>query len=145
VWHLKPDVIRGWTRPTVIAHSQVVWRQASRRCRTRTRSEVHRPADAKSAAPDGRQELITRYSRPRSQPATPWLRYVYSNSISTTVNTPGLYVIEYAGQRTAPFPISRMPTQTSGGQPGPSTWRVQMDHVFVCASYRGVAWRLPLG
>ena len=47
-------------------------------------------------------------------PSTPWLRYVYSKFDFTAVNDPGLYVIEYAGQRTAPFPSPRMRTRTFG-------------------------------
>jgi hypothetical protein len=69
-------------------------------------------------------------------PSTPWLRYVYSKFDFTSVNDPGLYVIEYAGQRTAAFPISK--------EAYAHTWQasldhhlaVQMDHVSVREAYR---------
>jgi endoglucanase len=136
VWHLKPDVISGWTRPPVIAHSQV----------------GYAPGFSKIAV----LELDPKYTGPQTAkvlrltaggayqqvfegpitPATPWLRYVYSKFDFTTVKEPGLYVIEYAGQRTAPFPISKDAYANIWQDSLDHHLAVQMDHVSVREAYR---------
>ena len=136
VWHLKPDVISNWTRPPMIAHSQV----------------GYAPGFSKVAV----IELDPKYTGPQTAkvlrlteggayqqvfegpitPATPWLRYVYSKFDFTTVNNPGLYVIEYAGQRTAPFPISKDAYANIWQDSLDHHLAEQMDHVSVREAYR---------
>jgi endoglucanase len=136
VWHLMPDVIPKWTRPPMIAHSQV----------------GYAPGFSKVAV----LELDPKYSGPRTAkvlrlteggayqqvfegpitPSTPWLRYVYSKFDFTSVNDPGLYVIEYADQRTAPFPISKNAYANIWQDSLDHQLAVQMDHVSVREAYR---------
>ncbi len=136
VWHVRPDVIPGWTRPPMIAHSQV----------------GYVPGFAKVAV----LELDAKYSGPRTAkvlrlteggayqpvfegpitPATPWLRYVYSTFDFSAVNDPGLYIIEYADQRTAPFPISKDAYANIWQDSLDHHLAVQMDHVSVREAYR---------
>ena len=136
VWHLKPDVISNWTRPPMIAHSQV----------------GYAPGFSKVAV----LELDPKYSGPQTAkvlrltaggayqqvfegpitPSTSWLRYVYSKFDFTTVNNPGLYVIEYAGQRTAPFPISKDAYANIWQDSLDHHLAAQMDHVSVREAYR---------
>jgi endoglucanase len=136
VWHLKPDVISNWTRPPMIAHSQV----------------GYAPGFSKVAV----LELDPKYLGPQTAkvmrlteggayqpvfegpitPSTPWLRYVYSKFDFTTVNDPGLYVIEYAGQRTAPFPISKDAYANIWQDSLDHHLAAQMDHVSVREAYR---------
>jgi endoglucanase len=136
VWHVKPDVIPNWTRPPMIAHSQV----------------GYAPGFAKVAV----LELDPKYSGPptakvlrlnesgayqqvfegRITPPTPWLRYLYSKFDFSTVNNPGLYVIEYADQRTAPFPISKDAYANIWQDSLDHHLAEQMDHVSVREAYR---------
>ena len=136
VWHVKPDVIPDWTRPPMIAHSQV----------------GYAPGFSKVAV----LELDPKYTAPQTAkvlrltaggvyqpvfegpitPATPWLRYVYSKFDFTAVNSPGLYVIEYAGQRTAPFPISKDAYARIWQDSLDHHLAEQMDHVSVREAYR---------
>ena len=136
VWHIKPDVIPGWTRPPMIAHSQV----------------GYAPGFSKVAV----LELDPNYQGPRTAkvlrltesgayqqvfegpitPSTPWLRYVYSRFDFTSVNIPGLYIIDYAGQRTAPFPISKDAYANIWQDSLDHHLAVQMDHVSVREAYR---------
>src|SRR4029078_10873788 len=69
-------------------------------------------------------------------PAPPWLRYVYSKFEFTSVKDPGLYVIEYADQRTAPFPISTAPSSNIWQDSLDHHIAEQMDHVAVREGYR---------
>ncbi len=136
VWHIRPDLIPNWTRPPVIAHSQV----------------GYAPDFSKVAV----LELDPKYSGPKTArvlrlmedgsyqqafegpvtPSTPWLRYVYSKFDFTSLKEPGLYVIEYADQRTAPFPISRDVYANVWQDSLDHHLAEQMDHVSVREGYR---------
>jgi endoglucanase len=136
VWHIRPDVIPNWTRPPMIAHSQV----------------GYAPGFSKVAV----LELDPKYNAPKTAnvlrlmedgsykqafegpitPSTPWLRYVYSKFDFTSVNDPGLYVIEYADQRTAPFPISKDVYANIWQDSLDHHLAAQMDHVSVREGYR---------
>jgi hypothetical protein len=136
VWHIRPDVIPNWTRPPMIAHSQV----------------GYAPGFSKVAV----LELDPKYNGPKTArvlrlmedgsfkqafegpitPSAPWLRYVYSKFNFTPVTDPGLYVIEYADQRTAPFPISKDVYANIWQDSLDHHLAVQMDHVSVREAYR---------
>ena len=136
VWHIRPDVIPNWTRPPMIAHSQV----------------GYAPGFSKVAV----LELDPKYTGPKTAkvlrlmedgsykqafegpitPSTPWLRYVYSKFDFTAVKDPGLYVIEYADQRTAPFPISKDAYANIWQDSLDHHIAEQMDHVSVREGYR---------
>ncbi|PTY02825.1 glycoside hydrolase [Opitutaceae bacterium EW11] len=136
VWHIRPSVNPNWTRPPMIAHSQV----------------GYVPGFAKVAV----IELDPKYDGPKTArvlrlmedgsykpafegpvtPSTPWLRYVYSKFDFTPVKEPGLYVIEYADQRTPAFPISK-DAYANVWQPSLDHHiAAQMDHVSVREGYR---------
>jgi hypothetical protein len=69
-------------------------------------------------------------------PSKPWLRYVYSKFDFTPVKDPGLYIIEYADQRTAPFPISKDAYANVWQDSLDHHIAEQMDHVSVREGYR---------
>jgi endoglucanase len=136
VWHIRPDVIPNWTRPPVIAHSQVGYVPGFSKVAV---LELDPKYDAPKTAKvlrlmeDGSYKqvfegLIT--------PSTPWLRYVYSKFDFTPVKEAGLYVIEYADQRTAPFPISRDAYANIWQDRLDHHLAEQMDHVSVREGYR---------
>ncbi len=136
VWHIRPDVIPNWTRPPVIAHSQVGYAPGFSKVAV---LELDPKYDAPKTAKVLRLMEDGSYKpafEGQITPSTPWLRYVYSKFDFTSVKDPGLYVIEYAGQRTAPFPIS--------GDAYANIWQdsldhhiaEQMDHVSVREGYR---------
>jgi hypothetical protein len=136
VWHIRPDVMPNWTRPPMIAHSQV----------------GYAPGFSKVAV----LELDPKYSGPKTakvlrlmedgsyqqvfegalSPSTPWLRYLYAKFDFTPVNAPGLYLIEYDGQRTAPFPISKDAYAKIWQDSLDHHLAEQMDHVSVREGYR---------
>jgi endoglucanase len=136
VWHIRPDVIPNWTRPPMIAHSQVGYAPGfSKVAVLELDPKYNGPKTAKVLRLTENGSYQQAFEGPIAT-ATPWLRYVYSKFDFTSVKAPGLYVIEYAGQRTAPFPIS----QDAYG----NIWQdsldhhiaVQMDHVAVREGYR---------
>jgi len=136
VWHIRPDVIPNWTRPPMIAHSQVGYAPGfSKVAILELDPKYHGPNSAKvlRLMEDGSYKQV--FAAPIT-PATPWLRYVYSKFDFSSVNDPGLYVIEYADQRTATFPISKEIYANIWQDSLDHHLAEQMDHVSVREGYR---------
>jgi endoglucanase len=136
IWHIRPDVIPNWTRPTVIAHSQVGYApNFSKVAVLELDPNYNAPKTARvlRLMEDGSYKQV--FEGPIT-PSTPWLRYVYSKFDFTSVKDPGLYVIEYAGQRTAPFPISNTAYANIWQDSLDHHIAAQMDHVSVREGYR---------
>jgi len=136
VWHIRPNVIPNWTRPPMIAHSQIGYAPNFPKVaivELDPKFDAPRTAKLVRLADDGSYKQVFEGSISES---TPWLRYTYSKFDFSSVRDPGLYAIEYAGQRTDLFPIS------NGVYSG--TWQssldgylaVEMDHVSVREGYR---------
>ncbi|MBV8834816.1 MAG: glycoside hydrolase family 9 protein [Acidobacteriaceae bacterium] len=136
VWHIRPDVIPNWTRPPMIAHSQVGYAPGfSKVAILELDPKYNGPKTAKvlRLAEDGSYKQV--FEGPITA-ATPWLRYVYSKFDFTPVKEPGLYVIEYAEQRTAPFPIAKDAYAHIWQDSLDHHLAEQMDHVSVREAYR---------
>ena len=136
VWHIKPDVIPNWTRPPMIAHSQVGYApNFPKQAVIEMDPKYDGPKTAKvlRLTEDGSYKEV--FEGPIT-PSTPWLRYVYSKFDFTPVKDPGLYVIEYAGERTAPFPISKDAYAKIWQDSLDHHLAEQMDHVSVREAYR---------
>ncbi len=136
VWHIRPDVIPNWTRPPVIAHSQVgyapgFWKVAV--LELDPKYNAPKTARVLRLMEDGNYKQV--FEGPITA-STPWLRYVYSKFDFTPVKDPGLYVIEYAGQRTAPFPIAEDAYANIWQDSLDHHLAAQMDHVSVREGYR---------
>ena len=136
VWHIRPDVIPNWTRPPMIAHSQVGYAPGfSKVAVLELDPKYDGPKTAKvlRLMEDGSYKQV--FEGPIT-PSTPWLRYVYSKFDFTPVKDPGLYVIDYADQRTAPFPISNDAYANIWQDSLDHHLAAQMDHVSVREGYR---------
>jgi endoglucanase len=136
VWHIRPDVIPNWTRPPMIAHSQVGYAPGfSKVAVLELDPKYDGPKTAKvlRLMEDGSYKQVFEGS---ITPSTPWLRYVYSTFDFTPVKDSGLYVIEYADQRTAPFPISNDAYANIWQDSLDHHLAAQMDHVSVREGYR---------
>jgi endoglucanase len=136
VWHIRPDVIPNWIRPPVIAHSQVGYAPGFAKVAV---LELDPKYDAPKTAKVLRLMEDGSYKQVFEGPithGTPWLRYVYSKFDFSSVNDPGLYVIEYGGQRTASFPISKDAYANIWQDSLDHHLAAQMDHVSVREGYR---------
>jgi endoglucanase len=136
VWHIRPDVIPNWTRPPMIAHSQVGYAPGfSKVAVLELDPKYNGPKTAKVLRMTEDGSYKQAFEGPIT-PSTPWLRYVYSKFDFTPVKEPGLYVIEYADQRTAPFPISKDAYANIWQDSLDHHLAEQMDHVSVREAYR---------
>jgi len=136
IWHIRPDVIPNWTRPAVIAHSQVGYAPGFSKIAVLEldpKYDAPKTARVSRLMEDGSYKQV--FEGPITPPA-PWLRYVYSKFDFTSVKDSGLYVIEYADRRTAPFPISNDAYVNIWQDSLDHHIAAQMDHVAVHEGYR---------
>ncbi len=135
VWHVRPNVIPGWTRAPVVSFNQAGY--------TPDRGKValieldpafNAPGEAVlvKLTADGETPVFSAPVQPRGR----FLRYDYSAFDFSSVREPGIYAISYAGQTTNPFPIAA-DAYDGIWQPSLDTYLpVQMDHVAVREQYR---------
>ena len=136
VWHIRPDVRPNWTRPPMVAHSQVGYPpDFSKVAVIELDPKFDAPKTAKvlRLTEAGAYEQV--FEGPISEP-TPWMRYTYAKFDFSSVKDPGLYVIEYAGQQTEVFPIAKDVYSKTWQASLDGFLAVQMDHVSVREGYR---------
>jgi hypothetical protein len=141
VWHVRPNVIKGWVRKPVVSFNQAGY--------TPGRSKIaileldpHMKAPAAIAlmkiGADGKPAVALKGT---IKPWGKWLRYTYAKFDFSSVRTPGLYAISYAGRTTNPFRIAD-DAYARIWQPSLDTYLAeQMDHMMVREQYR--VWEGP--
>jgi endoglucanase len=136
-WLVTPSRAPDWRRTPVIAHSQAGYHPDQAKVAV---LETGHGFDGPAAVtvyevePDGR--LVLR-KQGEAAPWGPYLRYDYYTFDFSDVTDLGVYVIEFAGITSAPFPIAEDVL-------GPALWSstldtfmpVQMDHMHVNDRYR---------
>ena len=136
VWHIRPNVIPHWTRPPMVAHSQVGYTpRAPKIAIIELDPKFDAPKTAKvlRVADDGSYKQV--FEGPISE-ATPWLRYNYVKFDFSSVKDQGLYLIEYAGVRTSLFPLADDVYSKAWQSSLDGYLAVEMDHVSVREGYR---------
>ena len=135
-WLVTPNRIPGWTRPPVIAHSQVGYHPAA------PKVAILELDPNQTARPEARllrvgaDGAMVERQRARPAPWGRWLRYDYARFDFSAEREPGVYVIEYGDTRSEPFPIARE-VYDGVWQPSLDTYlAVQMDHMYVNDRYR---------
>jgi endoglucanase len=136
VWHIRPIYIPDWTRPPMLAHSQVGYAPNFPKVAV-IELDPHfaAPQTAKVLHLDADGSYKQVFEGPISTP-TPWLRYRYAKFDFSSVKEPGLYAIEYAGHRTALFPIAKDVYSRTWQSTLSGFLAVEMDHVSVRDAYR---------
>lgn len=136
-WFIQPNRIPGWTRPPVIAHSQVGYHPDQEKVAV---LEMDPNDDTPETARLLKITADGEYVETLSGPAEPWghyLRYDYTRFDFTSVTEPGLYVIEFGDVRSEPFRIAE---DVYGNTLWSSTldtfMPVQMDHMLINDRYR---------
>jgi len=136
VWHIRPDVIPNWTRPPMIAHSQVGYAPGFPKVAVielDPKFKGAKTAKVLRLTEDGSYKPV--FEGPVSEPA-PWLRYTYAKFDFSPLKEPGVYAIEYAGERTELFPIAKDVYSRTWQSSLDGYLAVEMDHVSVREGYR---------
>jgi len=106
VWHVKLNVVPGWSRRPVIGYNQVGYTPEREKVAV---IELDPILDAPKTArllrltPEG--DWHEAFTGPVARWGK-WMRYEYANFDFSGVREPGIYEIEYAGQRIDPFRIA---------------------------------------
>jgi hypothetical protein len=136
VWHVRPNVIKDWVRQPVVSFNQAGY--------TPERSKVAIiELDPNMKAPSaitlmkiGADGAYTPALKGAIKPWGKWLRYDYATFDFSSIRTPGLYAISYAGHMFNPFRIAA-DAYAHIWQPSLDTYLAeQMDHMSVQEQYR---------
>lgn len=135
-WQLEASTVKNWVRQPMIAHSQVGYHPAQNKVAVieldSNDKKVQQAKLLRVAADGTRKQVVA--SKPKLWGN--YLRYQYRQFDFTQVRTPGLYVITYGNQETAPFQIGTS-VYESAWQPTLDIYLpVQMDHMLVNEAYR---------
>jgi hypothetical protein len=135
-WTVTANSIDGWTRPPVIAHSQVGYHPRQRKVAV---------IELDVAAPGGGHALLRKVDADGAtrvildEEPVDWgryERYAYRLFDFSAVTEEGIYTLEYGGVRTAPFRIASDVYDDVWHPTLDVYLPVQMDHVLVNEAYR---------
>ncbi|OGC03044.1 glycoside hydrolase [candidate division KSB1 bacterium RBG_16_48_16] len=135
-WLLTPNTIPNWTRPPMIAHSQVGYHPDQGKTAVIELDKNDTPLTYASVLRLNDQgEWIEKYTGDVKEWGN-FLRYHYVTFDFSAVRDSGLYVIQYGDQKTEPFPIGKQVYDNTWQQTLDVWFPVQMDHIFVNEAYR---------
>lgn len=135
-WTIDISSIEDWTRAPVIGHSQVGYHPRQRKVAVielDPRADPEGKARLYRVGVDGALDLAAEAS---PEPWGRYLRYDYLLFDFTAAQEEGVYLIEFAGARTAPFRIARDIFAEVWHPTLDVFFPVQMDHVLVNEAYR---------
>ena len=137
VWHVRPNVIPGWTREPVVSYNQLGYTPEREKVAIVELDPLyHAPETARVLRLNEKGEYQEAF-RGAIKPWGRWLRYQYAAFDFSAVHETGIYAIEYAGHTSTPFRIARDVYRKGVWQTSLDTYlAVQMDHVKVREGYR---------
>ncbi|RZM37640.1 MAG: glycosyl hydrolase [Sphingomonas sp.] len=141
VWHVRPNVVKNWTRQPVVSFNQAGYTPARPKVALiELDPNFKAPAEAElvKLTADGQQQSVL---RARTQPRGHWTRYDYAAFDFSSVREPGIYAISYAGRTTNPFRISADAYDRIWQTSLDTFMAEQMDHVGIREQYR--VWSAP--
>jgi len=135
-WSVEPHTISNWTRTPVIGFSQVGYHPSQPKRAVMELDASDKPLPTASLIeirPDGQQ---IEKMKAKVQPWGKYLRYNYVVADFSSVEEPGLYLIQYGTQKTGSFPIAADVYDRVWHPTLDVFFPVQMDHMFVNEGYR---------
>ncbi len=137
VWHVRRNVIAGWTRPPVVSYNQLGYTPGRDKVAIVELDPLFNAPKTARLLRLNRDGDYQEVFRGGIKPWGKWLRYQYASFDFSSVREPGIYAIEYAGNTSTPFRIAKDVYRKGVWQPTLDTYlAVQMDHVKVREGYR---------
>jgi endoglucanase len=135
-WFLTANTIENWTRPPMIAHSQLGYHPIQKKVAVIELDKNDTPlTTARLLKVTGDGSFEEKY-RGEVKKWGDYLRYHYVTFDFTSVKGSGLYVIEYGNIRTKAFQIAKDIYENAWHPTLDVFFPVQMDHMFVNEAYR---------
>lgn len=135
-WTLTANSVAGWVRAPMIAHSQLGYAPGQAKKAIIELDPNDKPAAEARLLEIGADGSFTPVLTGEAKPWGHYLRYDYRTFDFSSVTKPGLYVIEYEGQRTSPFRIAPDIYATAWEPTLDVYLPVAMDHMKVNEAYR---------
>jgi hypothetical protein len=135
-WFVSASVLADWTRPAVIAHSQVGYHPDQEKVAVIETDTNAGPPGTVRILRAGADGQLTEALAGDTKQWGEYLRYRYFTFDFSSVREPGVYIIEAAGQRTKAFRIAPDVYATAWHPTLDVFFPVQMDHMFVNEAYR---------
>ena len=135
-WTVSANALPGWVRPASVAHSQLGYTPGQQKVAIIERDPADPPKAQASLLKVSETGAFTPVLTKAVGAWRPWLRYAYADFDFSSVTAPGLYVIDYAGRRTAPFRIDPALYADAWHPTLDVYFPVAMDHMFVNEAYR---------
>ncbi|MDE1987386.1 MAG: glycoside hydrolase family 9 protein [Alphaproteobacteria bacterium] len=136
VWHIRPHVIPGWTRPPMVSFNQVGYTPERSKVAMIELDPLYKAPDTANLLKLGADGQYTEVFQAKIKPWGKWLRYDYASFDFSSVQTPGVYAISYAGKTFDPFRIAPNLYAKGVWQPSLDVYLPeQMDHVKVREDY----------
>ncbi len=141
VWHVKPNVIPGWTKPAVVSFNQVGYTPERPKVAMVETDPAAQSPDVAEVLKLGADGTYAPVYGAKVKPWGRWMRYDYASFDFSQVREPGIYAIAYGGRTFNPFRIA--PDVYAGiWHHSIDTYLAeQMDHVAVRENYR--VWHGP--
>ncbi len=135
-WTVTPNSVPGWKRAPVIGHSQLGYApEQAKRAVIELDAKDPGAETARLLRVTAKGETIEALAGPAPEWGK-YLRYRYRSFDFSKVLEPGIYMLEYAGRRTAPFRIAA-DVYDKAWHPSLDVYLpVQMDHMAVNEAYR---------
>jgi endoglucanase len=135
-WLLSPNGIASWIKEPVVSHSQVGYHPNLEKIAVIELDTNDKPLSSASLLRIDENGTTTKVFEGKISSWGKFMRFNYFKFDFTSVNTPGIYKIQYGNTLTDPFPISE-DAYAKTWFPTLDTWfPVQMDHMFVKEAYR---------
>jgi len=135
-WFITANTIPDWTRPPMIAYSQVGYHPEQKKVAVLEFDKNDRSlSTARLFKVTEEGQFIEKYKSGIKNWGK-YLRYNYSTFDFTSVKETGVYVIEYDNIRTKPFIIAENIYENLWHPTLDVFFPVQMDHMFVNEAYR---------
>lgn len=135
-WYVEPNTLPNWIREPVIGFSQVGYTPLQQKIAVIELDKNDTPvttATLYQITADGKE--IRKYSG-KAEVWGRYLRYNYLTFDFSSVKDPGIYYIEYGGQKTNAFPVDKNVYEGIWHTTMDVWLPVQMDHMTVNEGYR---------
>lgn len=135
-WLLSANTIPGWTRLPMIAHSQVGYHPHQKKMAIIELDKNDIPLKSAKLLKIAEDGTFSERKNGKVKIWGEYLRYRYATFDFSSVDDEGLYVIEYATERTGPFRIASDVYEQAWHPTSDVFFPVQMDHMTVNEAYR---------
>lgn len=135
-WFITAEVCPDWVRQPVVGYSQVGYHPSQQKMAVVELDRNDKPLSTITLYKVGADGKLTSALSAKPRAWGQFTRYNYLQFDFSSIREPGIYVLQYGEQRTAPFPIAADVFHKAWFPTMDVFFPVQMDHIFVREAYR---------